>query len=597
MYDARHGLYHLFYQNHLAAPLPPGTPKCTTDQCRDGPVWGHAVSRDLVRWAHLEVPFWNGPDAFDGHGLFSGSATIVDGSPVIVYPGVCDDYPPSGTRPGCKYGYTFVAVTPADPADPLLRNWTKHGFVDNPIANDTFDDPSTAWRTPAGEWRMIGHCGDGSVGECGPDKDFWRARMWGGSRDFRSWRYLGLTNLPAGECASMYPLPPLTPTERGADAPLPTHVHKYGCGPADGGLHGDCYRLGSWTDSDNSTGFWSATPGVPSGPQLVDIGSYYASKDFFDTKHGRRINWGWLQQSSVQSLPRVVTYHSVLKQLIWSPLPELEQLRSEALATHKAQPLAANVPLLLGSWADGAANTSETLVEFALPPSGTLSLTVSAGSEAAEFFVDVQREGRNATVGRKKAGRHAPQTGVLPLLPEERSVLVRLFIDNGALEAYLQGGRVCLSSKMRMPAGKVAIHVESSAPTTMKSATVWRLGSIWVTPEEVLRTPQLKTDEDSAAAAGPHVWTSPPVRIPSNMTTDAPLLGNGELGVAHGGDLASGNLTFFFAVSTHRLKSTVSRGFVLTSMPRCVAGQLLLERAGRRHLTVRLSRRGRALHE
>ena len=208
-------------------------------------------------------------------------------------------------------------------------------------------------------------------------------------------------------------------------------------------------------------------------------------------------------------------------------------------------------PLLLGSWTDGAANTSETLVEFELPPSGTLSLAVAAGSEAAEFFVDVQREGRNATVGRtKKAGRHDAQTGALPLLPEERSVSVRLFIDNGALETYFMGGRVCLSSKMRMPsAGAVAIHVESSAPTTMKSANVWRLGSIWVTPEEVLRPSQLKTDEDSTTAAGPHVWTSPPVRIPSNMTTDAPLLGNGELGVAHGGDLASGNLTFFFAVS------------------------------------------------
>ena len=148
------------------------------------------------------------------------------------------------------------------------------------------------------------------------------------------------------------------------------------------------------------------------------------------------------------------------------------------------------------------------------------------------------------------------------------------------------------------PAAFRSSRVASAVPpTTMKSATVWRLGSIWVTPEGVLRPPQLKTDEDSAAAAGPHVWTSPPVRIPSNMTTDAPLLGNGELGVAHGGDLASGNLTFFFAVSIHRLKSTVSRGFVLTSMPRCIAGQLLLERAGRRHLTVRLSRRGRALHE
>jgi hypothetical protein len=58
----------------------------------------------------------------------------------------------------------------------------------------------------------------------------------------------------------------------------------------------------------------------------------------------------------------------------------------------------------------------------------------------------------------------------------------------------------------------------------------------------------LKHDDDESTSY--HIWTSPPVRIPSNSTTDAPLLGNGELGVAHGGDLASRNLTFFLGANS-----------------------------------------------
>ena len=50
--------------------------------------------------------------------------------------------------PGCKYGYAFGSAVPANRSDPLLRNWTKSGRA---IVNDTFDDPSTAWKTSTGE--------------------------------------------------------------------------------------------------------------------------------------------------------------------------------------------------------------------------------------------------------------------------------------------------------------------------------------------------------------------------------------------------------------------------------------------------------------
>ena len=47
IYDPRHKMYHLFYQDHLG--IPGG----------EGVVWGHVASRDLIHWARLPVALWN----------------------------------------------------------------------------------------------------------------------------------------------------------------------------------------------------------------------------------------------------------------------------------------------------------------------------------------------------------------------------------------------------------------------------------------------------------------------------------------------------------------------------------------------------------
>lgn len=151
-FDPRHNLYHHFWQSHLASP--PGK----------GPVIGHAVSADLVgvnvtylllrvrprraqalpprrdfgrgrrhhplhrclrspdpsrqqvHWAHLPISVWN-DSPYDNVAIYTGSATIVNGVPTMVYPGLCSiqDWPACGT------GTLLAIALPADHAgDPLL---------------------------------------------------------------------------------------------------------------------------------------------------------------------------------------------------------------------------------------------------------------------------------------------------------------------------------------------------------------------------------------------------------------------------------------------------------------------------------------------
>lgn len=329
-YDPLHKMYHVMYQDHLCEPREKGVDP-------SGPVWAHVVSRDMVHWARLPVALWN-DRWFDNRAVFTGSTTVVNGTPTIVYPGI------SSIRG------TFNVARPANRSDPLLVRWDKVNIV-----NDTSDDPSTAWRTRYGEWRLIGN------GMPAPPIGEVKAPLYA-SPDFVNWTLVGfMDTFPQGECPTVFPLAP--PTELGDinSSEQPTHAH----------LVNNHASLGSLVDGrPGKVSTWAPCSGCAYAEQPLDMGAYYAAKDFWDPVGSRRVLWGWgVVDQGFLTIPRRVDFDPDLGQLVFSPLKEQAQLRESRLGGLSGPSV--QVPsgggFWFGDWEPGRGNQSEVIVRIRRP--------------------------------------------------------------------------------------------------------------------------------------------------------------------------------------------------------------------------------------
>ena len=128
-----------------------------------------------------------------------------------------------------------------------------------------------------------------------------------------------------------------------------------------------------------------ATPGtwvpVAKGRSLpVDNGKTHASKDFWDSVKRRRILWVWgTVPSGIQTVPRVLTYHPQLEQLVYTPAVEVAALRTRVIGRAGPALLAPGAPAL----ALPAAAAADIEVVFARPAGATrLALSLAGGIEA-----------------------------------------------------------------------------------------------------------------------------------------------------------------------------------------------------------------------
>jgi sucrose-6-phosphate hydrolase SacC (GH32 family) len=72
-------------------------------------------------------------------------------------------------------------------------------------------------------------------------------------------------------------------------------------------------------------------------------------------------------------------------------------------------------------------------------------------------------------------------------LAADRTVELRIFVDNTFLEAFWMDGRVAMTSTLVGSAPEAGVSVFAiGGAVTVVQASVWHVGSIWVSPAEVV---------------------------------------------------------------------------------------------------------------
>lgn len=292
------GKTHLFYQYNPYAPV-------------WGSIhWGHAVSRDLVHWAHLPIALAPHAGTPNADGCWSGSAVVTDGGPVFFYTAV---FPETVCRAKPDKGFRRLVDDLENPV------------IDAPpdgMSIEGFRDPCV-WREN-GVWYLTIGSGIKSVGG---------AVLLYRSSDLKKWEYVH--TLLVGDSKQTNPFPTGTMWE------CPQLV-----------------RLGNWdflflsVIVDPKTQYSIYFRGkveklrfIPESVHRVDEGggTLYAPLTFEDDQK-RRILYGWIREerdetacnragwAGMLSLPRVLST-SENGELLIDPAPEIKRLRKFFLAS------------------------------------------------------------------------------------------------------------------------------------------------------------------------------------------------------------------------------------------------------------------------
>lgn len=403
------GEYHLFYQHN-----PYGWDWGDMH-------WGHAVSRDLVRWSELPIALY--PKQY-GDWCFSGSA-VVDRSNASGF----------GTRdkPPLVLAYTSTGRGECIAfSNDRGRTWTE--FEGNPVVRHNGRDPRLLWHEKAGRWVMAVY--DETGGR--------QAIHFHSSPDLKLWKYESRID-DFFECPDLFELVVEGEPSRRLWVLL----------GADG-----AYRLGQF---DGRT----FTP--ETGKQKLWHGDFYASQTWSDTPDGRRIQIGWgrgiafpgMPFNQQMTIPCELTLRRTTDgiQMFGQPVAELASLRGKS---HELR----DVDVKAGADLFPAFNgdTFEVEAEVEVGSSGSLTLTLGG----APVTYDATK--RTLTCWEISA----------PLVPEKGIVRLRALVDRGSVEVFANDGRVAISKAIAPPKGSRLFSVLSKGEgTRIRLLKLNELKSAW----------------------------------------------------------------------------------------------------------------------
>ena len=450
------GEYHVFYQHNAFANTP-------------GSIgWGHAVSRDLLRWEHLPVaiPFADGVMAFSGSAVVDWHNTSgfgINGQPplVLIFTGHIE----ARALQDQRLAYS----------NDRGRTWTV--FEGNPVLDigaKDFRDPKVFWHAPSHRWVMVVMLAN----DC-------KARFYGSS-DLKDWTHLSdfgpfSSHEWNWEVPELFGLPVAGSSET-------RWVLKVDVGQ--GGLHGGSagmYFVGQF-DGER---FIPDDPnlGLKTPARWLDHGKdFYAAITFANPPDDRLIWLGWMNNwqyaaqtptspwRGAMSIPRTLALRKFSSgiQIVQQPLRELEALRGDHHRVSDRQLEAGSSKLELRG------ERLEIIAEFQLETASEFGLKVRVGpncetlvgynASSQELFVDRRQSGQ-VNFSEHFSGRHS---GPLPL--ENNLIRLHIFVDSCSLEVFGNHGRTVITDLIFPDAGADELEVFAvGGAVRLRSLDVWVL--------------------------------------------------------------------------------------------------------------------------
>jgi fructan beta-fructosidase len=440
--------------------------------------WGHAVSRDLVRWEHLPVALAEE----DGVMIFSGSA-VVDWKNTSGF-GVNGKPPMIAVYTGHRQGRQDQRIAYSNDRG---RTWTKAPggpVLDLQMAD--FRDPKVFWHAPTSRWVMVVAL---------PNEHL---VQFYASPNLRQWSKAGAFG-PAGATGGQWECPDLFPVNiEGGGTRWVLIVNINPGGPTGGS--GTQYFTGTFDGARFTAD--------ASGTRWADHGAdFYAGVSWGDVppRDGRRVWLGWMSNwlyaqnvptspwRSAMTVPRALTLRRTPAglRLVQTPVRELESLR-------------AGPPRRFGGGSLSAAN-AWLAAQPDLPPlldielafadvrqASTFSIQIATGSnERSTVAIDADRQ--QLVVDRAQSGQTAfdPKFSLrhmAPLRIVNGEVRVRLLLDSSSLEVFAQRGETVLTDLIFPGAGsrRLALDAVGEAPR-VREITINLLESASGTHDAVFR--------------------------------------------------------------------------------------------------------------
>jgi len=416
------GWYHVFYQHN---PYGDGWGNMH---------WGHARSRDLVRWEHLPIALWPSKEVGEDH-VFSGcSAVNGRGEPMIFYTSI-------GRGKGADIHAEQWVATGSDD----LMQWVKH--PSNPVMTEALHGERKVydWRDPfifkAGRRTMMVCGGNLNHGKGGEGVvNLYEAK----DESLLSWSYRGVLfthpdpEVKNIECPLFFPM--------GDTWVLILSPHR---------------RVEWFTGTfDTSAGRFTAKR-----RGLVDYGEHFYAPNAFADESGRRVMFGWGRGfpegrgwNGCLTLPRVLSVKGGV--LVQQPAVEVEAMRGTRQRVRGQRVSGEWV------WPEVRGRAMEVEAVFERPADGAMELRLKRSGDGSRW-VGLRWDGKELEVGGQRMSLFGDLTG--------RRVEFRVFLDRSFMEVFAAGQSMSRVVPYHDGDDGVSVAVEGDGGR-ITSLTVWELG-------------------------------------------------------------------------------------------------------------------------